>query len=121
MKKNIHPKQNPVVFIDVSTEKEFPTFSSVTSKETKNINGVKHHVIPVQISSSSHPFYTGKHRIIDTENLVDKFQKRSKKAKTLSEKLKASKTKKTFRKKSNVKSTKETSSLTLKDMLKQVR
>jgi len=120
MKKNIHPKLNPVVFVDVSSGSEYPTYSTLTSEETKVIDGIKYYVIRVEVSSSSHPFYTGKHRIVDTENLVKKFEKRTKKAVLLSEKFKKSKEKRESRK-VKVKKTAEKKVLTLKDMLKQMQ
>lgn len=83
MKADIHPKTHPVVFVDISTGSEYLTTSTLTSDETKKINGVDHHVIKVEISSSSHPFYTGKRKLIDTAGRVDKFMERAKKAKEL--------------------------------------
>lgn len=120
MKKNIHPKLNKVVFVDVSNNEEFPTVSVISGSKTKKIDGEDYQVIPVQISSTSHPFYTGKHRVVDTENLVKKFEKKAAKASTLSEKLKKSKEKKVA-KKTKVQSVKATEGLTLKDMLKQMQ
>ena len=120
MKKNIHPKLHPVIFIDVTTKEEYQTMSTLTSEQTKIIDGITYYVIPVQISSSSHPFYTGKHRIIDTENLVKKFEQKTKKSQSLAERLKASKEKKKKRR-NKVNEVKETQMLTLKDMLKQMQ
>jgi len=80
MKKDIHPKKNPVVFIDISTGKEFVTTSTLTSEETKKIGGVDHYVVKVEISSDSHPFYTGKAKLIDTAGRVEKFEARRKAA-----------------------------------------
>jgi large subunit ribosomal protein L31 len=118
MQKNIQPQLNPVVFVDLNTKDEHITKSTLTSDKTKTIDGVKHYVIEVEITSSSHPFYTGKHRIVDTENLVKKFEKKQKKAEKLSDKLKKSKEKKkkrnTKKKKKSIKASKK---LTLKDML----
>jgi hypothetical protein len=77
-------------------------------------------VIETDITSASHPFYTGKHRIVDTENLVKKFEKKAEKAEKLSDKIKAKKIKLVQRRaKSN--EIKESKGLTLKDMLKQVQ
>jgi len=76
MKTDIHPKVNPVVFIDSSSKVEFVTFSTLTSKETKKINGVEHYIIPVDVSSASHPFYTGEKMLVDTAGRVDKFRAR---------------------------------------------
>ncbi len=120
MKKNLHPKLNNVVFVDITTGEEYVTKSTASSEQTKKIDGVDHYVIQVQVSSSSHPFYTGKHRIVDTENLVKKFEKKTKKAQTLSEKLAKSKKKRNERKQKTT-SIKEEQSLTLKDMLKQMQ
>jgi len=80
MKKDIHPKVNPVVFIDSSTGKEFVTTSTLTSEKTKKINGVDHFVINVEISSDSHPFFTGKAKLIDTAGRVEKFEAKRKAA-----------------------------------------
>lgn len=74
MKKDIHPQTNPVVFIDASTGKEFVTKSSVTSNETRNIDGVDHYVIKVDISSDSHPFFTGEQKLVDAAGRVEKFK-----------------------------------------------
>ncbi|PIF04082.1 MAG: 50S ribosomal protein L31 [Arcobacter sp.] len=76
MKKDIHPKVNPVVFVDVSTGKEFVTTSTVTSDKTKEIDGVTHFVINVEISSDSHPFFTGEQKIVDAAGRVEKFKAR---------------------------------------------
>lgn len=73
MKAN-QPVYNPVVFVD--GEHEIITRSVLTSKEQREINGVMHHVIPVEISSYTHPFFSGKTRLIDTEGRVEKFNKR---------------------------------------------
>jgi large subunit ribosomal protein L31 len=76
MKEGIHPTLNPVVFIDTSSGKEFVTTSTLSSKETKKIDGVDHFVIKVEISSDTHPFYTGKAKLIDTAGRVEKFKAR---------------------------------------------
>lgn len=74
MKPEIHPEYHPVVFTD--GEHEIVTRSTMTSKETRDIDGVSHYVIPVDISAFSHPFYTGKQKLVDTEGRVDRFLKR---------------------------------------------
>lgn len=76
MKKDIHPQLNPVVFIDATTGTEFPCTSTLTSEEIKNIDGVDHYVIKVDISSASHPFYTGEQRLVDTAGRIEKFKAR---------------------------------------------
>lgn len=74
MKKDIHPKLNHVVFIDASTGKEFPSKSVLTSEETKNIDGIDYYIIKVDISSDSHPFFTGEQKIVDAAGRVEKFK-----------------------------------------------
>ena len=76
MKKDIHPEYHPVVFCDVGSDFEVVTRSTQTSEETRNIDGVDHYVIKVEISSASHPFYTGKQRLVDTAGRIEKFRKR---------------------------------------------
>ncbi len=74
MKENIHPQYHPVVFVD--GEFEIKSFSTMTSKEKKVIDGVEHFIVPVDISAFSHPFFTGKQKLIDTEGRVERFKKR---------------------------------------------
>ncbi len=74
MKESIHPDYHPVVFVD--GEHEIVTYSTMTSKETREINGVEHYVIGLDISAYSHPFFTGKEKMLDTEGRVDRFLKR---------------------------------------------
>ena len=74
MKAEIHPDYHPVVFVD--GEHEIITRSTMTSQKTREIDGVEHFVIPLDISAYSHPFYTGKQKLVDTEGRVDRFLKR---------------------------------------------
>ena len=74
MKAGIHPKYHPVVFVDTGANFEFVSRSTMTSKETREIDGVEHYVIRLDISSASHPFYTGKQRFVDTAGRIDKFR-----------------------------------------------
>ena len=77
MKADTHPKYNPVVFQDVSSNFAILTRSTMTSKETiKWEDGKEYPVVKVEISSASHPFYTGKQKTIDTGGRVDKVRKR---------------------------------------------
>jgi len=76
MKAEIQPQYNPVIFVD--GEHEIVTRSTLTAKETREVDGVTHYVIPIEISSYTHPFYSGKARLIDTEGRVEKFKKRYK-------------------------------------------
>ena len=76
MKTDIHPEYRAVVFRDLSSGDTFLTRSTVTSDKTIELDGVTYPVIDVEISSSSHPFYTGQNKLIDTSGRVDKFRKR---------------------------------------------
>lgn len=77
MKADIHPQYQSVVFQDVSSEFRFLTKSTLTSKEkVKWEDGEEYPLIKVEISSHSHPFYTGKHKIMDAGGRVDRFRKR---------------------------------------------
>src|SRR3989338_2013144 len=83
MKKDIHPKVSPTIFVDTSCGKEFMSTSTLTSKETRTVDGVAYFVIPVEISSASHPFYTGKQILIDTARRAEKFAERAAKRQTV--------------------------------------
>lgn len=74
MKDGIHPKYHPVVFVDTGASTEFVTRSTLRSKETRDIDGVEHFVIRLDVSSASHPFYTGKQRFVDAAGRIDKFR-----------------------------------------------
>ena len=77
MKADIHPQYNDVVFQDVTSSFSFLTRSTLSSKETiKWEDGKEYPLLKVEISSASHPFYTGKQKLIDTSGRVDKFRKR---------------------------------------------
>ena len=77
MKAEIHPKYQDVVFQDLSSEFSVLTRSTLSSKEkVKWEDGQEYPLIKVDISSQSHPFYTGKHKIMDTGGRVDKFRRR---------------------------------------------
>ncbi len=74
MKADIHPEYHPVIFVD--GDDEVIGRSTMTSKETREVDGVEHYVVRVDVSAFSHPFYTGKQKVMDTEGRVDRFQKR---------------------------------------------
>ncbi len=79
MKKSIHPENYRIVaFKDMSNEEVFLCRSAVQTKETIEVNGETYPVYKVEISSSSHPFYTGKMKLVDTAGRVDKFMNRYK-------------------------------------------
>ena len=77
MKKDIHPEYRPVVFQDVSADFTFLTRSTVKSNQTvKWEDGNEYPLVKVDISSASHPFFTGKQKFVDTAGRVEKFQKK---------------------------------------------
>jgi large subunit ribosomal protein L31 len=80
MKKDIHPKNYRLVaFKDMSNEFTFLTKSTAASKETIKLeDGVEYPLLKLEISSTSHPFYTGKMKLVDTAGRVDKFMSRYK-------------------------------------------
>jgi large subunit ribosomal protein L31 len=77
MKADIHPAYKQVVFQDISSDFSFLTRSTMGSKETiKWEDGQEYPLSKVEISSHSHPFFTGKQKIVDTAGRVDKFRRR---------------------------------------------
>lgn len=74
MKDKIHPKFNPVCFIDVSTGKKFLTRSTMKSNRKEKIDGVEYSVVVRDVTADSHPAYTGEKRFVDTAGRVEKFQ-----------------------------------------------
>ena len=76
MKKSIHPVLHHVIFVDAATGDEIVTRSTMTSAETRQLNGVPHYVIKRDITAFSHPFYTGQSRVIDNEGRVERFRRR---------------------------------------------
>ncbi|OON67924.1 type B 50S ribosomal protein L31 [Hymenobacter sp. CRA2] len=82
MKKDIHPEYREVVFQDTTSDFKFITRSTMTSNETITMeDGKTYPVIKVEVSSQSHPFYTGKNVLLDTAGRVEKFMNRYKKSK----------------------------------------
>ncbi len=76
MKKDIHPAYRPVVFRDTNSGEEFLTRTTMASKETTTFEGEEYPLVKVDISSTSHPFYTGKMKYVDAAGRVEKFQKK---------------------------------------------
>ena len=80
MKAGIHPEYREVVFQDVTSDFQFLTRSTLADSKKKETvkweDGNEYPLIKVDISSASHPFYTGKHKIMDTAGRVDRFRKR---------------------------------------------
>jgi large subunit ribosomal protein L31 len=82
MKKDIHPKNyRDVVFKDMSNDQITITKSAANTKDTIEIDGVEYPLIKIEISNSSHPFYTGQMKFVDSAGRVDKFNQRYKKKK----------------------------------------
>ena len=78
MQTDLHPEYQAVVFRDLASGETFLTRSTVSSGKTIDLDGVEYPVIDVEISSASHPFYTGKQRIMDSAGRVEKFNQRFK-------------------------------------------
>ncbi len=76
MKPEIHPDYHKVIYVDSATGTEWTGRSTVTSKETRNVDGEDVPVVRLEISSISHPFWTGKMRELDSDGKIDRFRKR---------------------------------------------
>jgi large subunit ribosomal protein L31 len=79
LKPDIHPEYRPVVFLDASVNPPFRVLTRSTKKATETTtweDGNTYPVIRVEISSASHPFYTGKMKLIDTAGMVDRYRRR---------------------------------------------
>jgi len=77
MKKGIHPESyRMVVFKDISTEDLFLVRSCANTKETIEVDGKEYPLFKLEISSKSHPFYTGKMKFVDSAGRIDKFKKK---------------------------------------------
>jgi len=77
MKKGIHPKDYRLVaFKDMSNDYTFITKSTTQTRDTIEIDGVNYPLVKIEISNTSHPFYTGKMKLVDTAGRVDKFRNR---------------------------------------------
>ena len=75
MKAEIHPDNYRLVaFKDMSNEDVFITKSTVNAKETLEVDGVEYPLVKLEISRTSHPFYTGKSKLVDTAGRMDKFK-----------------------------------------------
>ena len=75
MKKEIHPESYRLVaFKDMSNDDIFITKSTVETKETIEVDGIEYPLVKLEISRTSHPYYTGKSKLIDTAGRIDKFK-----------------------------------------------
>ena len=76
MKPDIHPQYRPVCFRDSSTGNEFICRSTISTKETIEVDGETYPLVKLDITSDSHPFFTGKQKFVDTAGRVERFQRK---------------------------------------------
>jgi large subunit ribosomal protein L31 len=76
MKPETHPDYHKVIFVDSATGTEWISRSTMTSKETRDVDGEEVPIVKLEISSVSHPFWTGKMRELDADGKIDRFRKR---------------------------------------------
>jgi len=76
VKSGIHPEYRKVLFIDSATGEEWVTRSTLSSSETREVDGEEIAVVKLEISSCSHPFWTGKMRELDSDGKIDRFRRR---------------------------------------------
>lgn len=76
MKMGIHPDYHKTLFVDTSTGKEWVAFSTMRSGEKREVDGAEMPVVKLDISSHSHPFWTGQARTVDAEGRIDRFKRR---------------------------------------------
>lgn len=76
MKEGIHPNYREVVFHDLSCDFKFVTRSTVQTRDTIDLDGKTYPLVKIEVSSESHPFYTGQQKIVDTAGRVEKFRQK---------------------------------------------
>ena len=76
MKSDLHPEYRDVVFQDTSSDLRFVTRSTIATSETTEFDGETYPLAKVEISSESHPFYTGKQILLDSGGRVERFRRR---------------------------------------------
>jgi large subunit ribosomal protein L31 len=76
VKKEIHPDYHKVLFVDTATGDEWVTRSTLSSAEKREIDGEQVPVVRLEISSFSHPFWTGQLRELDSDGKIDRFRRR---------------------------------------------
>jgi large subunit ribosomal protein L31 len=76
MKEGIHPNYREVLFVDMSIDFKFVTRSTIQTRETAEFEGKTYPLAKIEVSSESHPFYTGQQKIMDTAGRVEKFNKK---------------------------------------------
>lgn len=77
--KSAAPELKPAIILDVSCGKEFKTLSTLETEEKREEDGVEYNVIRIEVSSASHPFFTGEQQLMDTARRVEKFEAKQKK------------------------------------------
>ena len=76
MKEGIHPNYHKVLFVDSATGQEWVTRSTLGSSEMREIDGEQIPVVRLEVSSYSHPFWTGRMREVDSDGKIDRFRRR---------------------------------------------
>ena len=76
MRAGIHPNYRDVVFQDMSIDFKFITRSTINTRDTIEFEGKTYPLVKIEVSAESHPFYTGKHKIVDTAGRVEKFRQK---------------------------------------------
>ncbi len=76
MKSDIHPQYRYVVFRDISCNFEFLSKSCMQTRDTTTYNGEEYPLVTIDISSESHPFYTGQQKLMDAEGRVERFNRK---------------------------------------------
>jgi len=76
VKTGIHPEYRKVIFIDTATGNEWESRSTLSAKETREVDGEQVPVVRLEVSSYSHPFWTGKLRELDADGKIDRFRRR---------------------------------------------
>jgi large subunit ribosomal protein L31 len=76
VKKGIHPDYHKVLFVDMATGSEWVTRSTMTSNEKREVDGEQLPVVRLEVSSQSHPFWTGTLRELDSDGKIDRFRRR---------------------------------------------
>ncbi len=76
MKQGIHPEYREVVFQDLSNDFQFVTRSTIAARDRITIDGREYPLFKLEVTSESHPFYTGKQKVLDTAGRIDKFRQK---------------------------------------------
>jgi len=76
MKQGIHPEYREVLFHDLSCDFKFVTRSTIQTRETAEFEGKQYPLVKIEVSSQSHPFFTGQQKIVDTAGRVERFRQK---------------------------------------------